>query len=197
MCNELKLISPIPPSVNHYLAYRVVKTGGGRFIASSYKTKEATIYQKEFQNYVSSEVKKQGWNINKIKNSHLYVDTIFFFPRVDMDCNNYFKVMLDAITNTKLVWKDDNIVCERVQKIYYDSKNPHIEISIHPVDYIGIFDNSERLNTYENRCKKCSRYSRNCTLFNKCKLGYIQEGISQEDCLFYKQNKELKEHKGE
>jgi len=189
MCKILKLISPIPPSVNHYLAYRVVKTGSGKAIACSYKTKEATIYQKEFQEYVSKEAKKQGWNIEENKNSHLYVDTVFYFPRTDMDCNNYFKVMLDAITATKLVWSDDNIVCERVQKIYYDSKNPHIEISIYPVDYIGIFDNRERLTSYEDRCKNCSRYSRNCSLLSKSKLGYIQEGISQEKCLFFKNSK--------
>jgi len=192
MSSELKLISPIPPSVNHYLSYRVVKTKTGKSIACSYKTKEATTYQKEFQEYVTQEAKKQNWNIEDVANSHLYVDTVFYFPRTDMDCNNYFKVMLDAITNTQVVWKDDNIVCERVQRIYYNSKDPHIEISIHPVSYIGIFDNNDKLQNYENRCKGCGRYSRNCSLLNRVKAGYIQEGISQDDCLFYKQIKEAK-----
>ncbi len=192
MNNELKLVSPIPPSVNHYLSYRVVKSKNGKSIACSYKTKEATNYQKEFQQYVISEAKLQGWNIEEVGNSHLYVDTIFYFPRTDMDCNNYFKVMLDAITNTQMVWKDDNIVCERVQQIYYDSKNPHIEISIHPVSYVGIFDNNDKLQNFERRCKNCTRYSRNCSLLNRVRAGYIQEGISQDDCLFFKQNKETK-----
>lgn len=186
MNSELKLNSPIPPSVNHYLSYRVVKTKNNKTIASSYKTKEAKKYQSEFEQYVKQEVQKQGWDINSFQDKHLYVDTIFYFPRKDMDCNNYFKVMLDAITNTQMVWADDNIVCERVNQIYYNSKNPHIEISIHPVSYIGIFDNNDRLQTFENRCKGCSRYARNCSLLNRAKAGYVQEGITQEMCGYCK-----------
>ena len=41
----LKLISPIPPSVNHYLGYRTVKKGG-KYLAVSYKKPEAVKYQK-------------------------------------------------------------------------------------------------------------------------------------------------------
>lgn len=186
MITELKLISPIPPSVNHYLSYRVVKTRGNRCIASSYKTKESKKYQSDFEKYVETEVKKQGWDISNFKNSHLYVDTIFYFPRKDMDCNNYFKVMLDAITNTKLVWEDDNIVCERVVKIFYDSSNPHIEISIHPVDYIGIFDNNEKLEVFKQKCEKCTRFKRNCTLLRKAQEGYLQDGVTQNMCKFFK-----------
>lgn len=188
MNNELKLISPVPPSVNHYLSYRVVKSKG-RYIACSYKTKESTTYQKEFQKYVTEEVKKQGWDIESLGDMHIYVDTTFYFPRTDMDCNNYFKVLLDAITNTKLVWKDDNVVCERVKHIYYDSSNPHIEISIHPVSYVGIFDNSDKLTVFEERCKNCCRYARNCSLLCRAKAGYIQEGVTQEECACFKQKK--------
>lgn len=193
MTQILKLVSPIPPSVNHYLAYRVVKTRGNKYIASSYKTKEATKYQSAFEKYVSGEAIKQGWNINDYAGKHLYVDTIFYFPRKDMDCNNYFKVLLDAITNTKKVWEDDNIVCERVSQIYYDSQNPHIEISIHPVDYIGIFDNNEEVQNFENKCKGCTRYARNCSLLRKATQGYIQDGVTEEGCSFYKKNTKNKE----
>lgn len=187
MVKQLNLISAIPPSVNHYLAYRVVKTRGNKYIASSYKTKEATKYQSAFEKYVSEEATKQGWDINDFIGKHLYVDTIFYFPRKDMDCNNYFKVLLDAITNTKKVWEDDNIVCERVSQIYYDSQNPHIEISIHPVEYIGIFDNNEEVQSFENKCKGCTRYARNCSIFKKAIQGYIQEGVTQNSCSFYKE----------
>ena len=186
MQSELKLISPIPPSVNHYLSYRVVKSKNGKYIACSYKTKEATEYQKSFIKYVSDEVEKQGWDINELEGKHIYVDTIFYFPRIDMDCNNYFKVLLDAITDTKKVWKDDNIVCERVQHIYYDNQNPHIEISIRPVNYIGIFDNNDKAQSFEEKCKGCSRYARNCSLLNRTKAGYIHDGITQDSCPYFK-----------
>lgn len=106
-----------------------------------------------------------------------------------MDCNNYFKVMLDSITNTGKVWEDDNIVCERVSQIFYDSQNPHIEISIHPVDYIGIFDNNDEMKNFENMCDGCARYTRNCSLLKKAKQGYIQDGVTKESCSFFKSKK--------
>ena len=186
MRQKLTLISKMPPSVNHYLAYRVVKSPKG-YIATSYKTKEATNYQKDFEKYVLEEVEKQNWKIEEIGDRHIYVETKFYFPRTDMDCNNYFKVLLDAITNTKKVWKDDNIVCEKVIGIRYDSKNPHIEMSIYPVEYIGIFDNSEKLEAFEENCKKCCRYSKNCKLLKRVKSGHIEEGVTQDCCSHYKE----------
>lgn len=55
MGNVLKLISPLPPSVNHYLAYRAIMKNG-RPMAMSYKTPEAVKYQKDFIEYVEQEV---------------------------------------------------------------------------------------------------------------------------------------------
>lgn len=188
MKQTLRLTTPIPPSVNHYLAYRVVKTRR-RYMAIPYTTKEAKTYQKEFTDYVIEEAKKQGWDIDKVGEKHIFVDAMFYFPRIDMDCNNYFKVMLDAITDAKIVWTDDNIVCERVKGIQYDSANPHIELVIHPVDYIGIFDNSERLEEFENRCKTCSRYARNCYLLNRAITGHIEDGVNQYTCASFKKRK--------
>lgn len=184
---DLYLISKMPPSVNHYLAYRVVRCGN-KNIAQSYKTKEAVTYQNEFAEYVKQEVKKQGWQIDNTVGKHLYVDCIFYFPKVRMDCNNYFKVMLDAITNTGAVWADDNIVCERVSRIYYDTKNPRIEIHIHPVDYFGVFDNKNNLDEFESKCKSCKRYARNCSILRNAKQGHIAEGIHPSDlfCQSYK-----------
>ena len=64
MNSELKLISPIPPSVNHYLSYRVVKSKG-RYIACSYKTKEATTYQKEFEKWYFQRIRKMKYKSKK------------------------------------------------------------------------------------------------------------------------------------
>ena len=49
----LKLISPIPPSVNHYIGYRIL-TVNGRQTISVYKKPAGKIYEKEFINYKSS-----------------------------------------------------------------------------------------------------------------------------------------------
>ncbi len=186
---QLKLISPICPSVNHYLAYRVVKKGN-KFVAISYCTSEAKHYKKWFSDYVRDEVKKQNWVLEPSKYQHFYVDTVFYFPRIDMDGNNYFKVMLDAITDTNLIWLDDNVACERVQAVYYDTKNPRIELCIHPVDYIGVFNNASQLEEFTSKCIGCTRYSRNCSLLRKATEGHIQSEITNGVCNKYKELKE-------
>ena len=68
---ELKLVSPIPPSVNHYLSYRAIMRGG-KPLAMSYKTREAVKYQQEFIKYVRKEVFAQKWHPNLDKNQHYY-----------------------------------------------------------------------------------------------------------------------------
>lgn len=185
MENVLHLVSKIPPSVNHYLAYRAVMKGR-KPVAMSYKTPEAVRYQEWFRHYVWNEVRKQGWKLKPNKEQHFFADGVFYFPRVDMDCNNYWKCLLDAITDAKKIWLDDNVVCERAQRIYYDPENPRIELTIYPVDYIGIFDNLPQLEQFEAHCIGCNRYKRNCSLLANAKAGKIQPEIEQCQCKAYK-----------
>ena len=177
---HLHLVSPIPPSVNHYLGYRAVMRNG-KAVGMSYKTPKSVQYQKEFAKYVKQEVFNQGWVLVPNKEQHFYVDAVFYFDRIDLDPSNYFKVILDSITDTGLIWVDDNVVCERVNRIYYDNKNPRLELDIYPVDYIGIFDNISQLEQFEHNCFDCTRYKRNCSILNKAKQGRIQEEI--QDCV--------------
>lgn len=180
MGNILRLHSPIPPSVNHYLAHRAVMQNG-RPMAMVYETKEAKDYKKKFKAYVAEEVKKQGWVMPEDKYQHIYVDEIFYFARIDQDAGNYDKLLHDSITETGMVWVDDNIVCERINRIYYDSENPGIDMTIYPVEYIGIFDNQDELDSFESRCKNCKRYARNCSLLKNAKIGRIQDEIITVD----------------
>ena len=155
-------------------------------MAMSYKTSEATKYQKELIKYVKEEVKKQNYTLESNKTRHFYIDAIFYFDRTDRDPNNYFKCMLDAITDTGLIWVDDNVTCERVQRIYYDSSNPRIELEIYPCGYIGVFDDASQLEQFESRCIGCKRYKRNCSILQKAKEGRIQEEIIGLECSKYK-----------
>lgn len=189
MGNILKLTITDFISVNHYIAYRTIMKNG-KPMAVSYKTKEAKDFQKKFEEYIKEQVKIQNWDVPVDPAQHFYVDAVFYFPRLDMDANNYFKVQVDSVTETGLIWADDNVVCERVKRIYYDSSNPRIEWTIYPVDYIGIFDNQEQLNEFESKCKTCSRYARNCSIFKKSKEGRIQEEIQNLECVKYKEIKE-------
>ena len=102
-----------------------------------------------------------------------------------MDCNNYWKCMFDAITETGLVWIDDNVTCERVNRIYYDSDNPRIELTIRPVDYVGVFDNASQMEQFESVCVGCRKYKRNCSLLKKAKEGRVQKEIAEGVCSKY------------
>jgi crossover junction endodeoxyribonuclease RusA len=178
---ELKLISPISPSVNHYLGWRAILKNG-KPMTMSYKKPEAIKYQKDFANYVKKEAKKQGWVKSNNKFQHYYMDCIFYFDRVDKDANNSFKCLADAITDSEAVWIDDTQLCERVQGIYYDSENPRIEITIHEVEYIGVFNNASQLEEFESNCIGCKRYKRNCSLLKKAIEGKIQANIHDNKC---------------
>ena len=181
---ELKLTSPISPSVNHYLGWRGILKNG-KPMAVSYKKPEALKYQKTFAEYVKNEVKKQGWQKSDNIFQHYYMDCTIYFDRVDKDANNLFKCLADAITDSGVVWIDDTQLCERVQRIYYDANNPHIELSIYPCDYIGVFDNASQLEQFESRCVGCKRYKRNCSILQKAKEGRIQEELNGLECLKY------------
>lgn len=177
MGNVLYLTSPIPVSVNHYLATRIINKNG-KPMAIVYETNEAKAYKKWFASYIKEEIQKQNWNIELNSAQHFYCDCVFYFDRIDKDCNNYFKLLLDAITETQMIWVDDNVVCERVNRIYYDSENPRIELNIYPVEYIGIFDNKNELEQFENNCQTCKRYKRNCSILKKSKEGRIQNEVT-------------------
>lgn len=157
----------------------------GKPISMTYCTNEAKKYKQNFSNYVLQQVEEQGFDLVPDKMRHFYIDAIFYFPSIDLDCNNYFKCMLDAITDTQAVWIDDNITCERVQKILYDRNNPRIELEIYPVDYIGIFDNADQLDSFiSNNCNTCRRNKANCSVLKKAMEGRVSEFI--EDCCICK-----------
>lgn len=185
---ELKLVITDFISVNHYLAYRAI-IKNGKPMAMSYKTQEAVKFQKEFTEYVKQQAKEQNWITDSNPFQHYYVDAVFYFPRIDVDCNNYWKVPFDSITDSGVVWVDDNMACERVIKVLYDSKNPRIEYTIYKTDYVGIFDNQEQLDIFEDRCTTCKRYGRNCSVLKKAIEGRIQEEINMDTlvCSKYKE----------
>lgn len=186
---KLKLVSQVPLSVNHYLGIRVINKGG-RPMAMTYKKPEAVKYQKDFSKYAVEEIKKQNWKHDVESGKHIYVDATFYFDRTDKDCSNYEKIMIDALTETKMLWKDDNIVLFRPQRIYYDAENPRIELEIYPVEYRGIFNSCSQLEEFESNCIGCTRYTRNCSILNKAKEGRIQKEIENCICSKRKERKE-------
>lgn len=192
MTKELKLIAKICPSNNHYLNYRVIRSGGKNIVAP-YPSADTKKFKKEFIPYVQQEAEKQGWVMDGTGLQHYYVYWDVYFPRIDMDAENYSKVISDSITESKCVWIDDNVVCNRVDHIYYDSKDPRFELTITPVEYIGIFQNKEQLDKFEDKCKTCNRYKRNCSILKNAKCGRIQEEINDFVCNKYNEAKAKEE----
>lgn len=190
---ELHVTSPMPPSVNHYMGYRAILRGG-KPLAIPYKTTDAVAFQKEFTKILYKAVDEQGWDMPVNGTQHFYIDAVFYFPRSRMDCNNYWKVLLDTITDTKLIWEDDDVVCERAQAIYYDSENPRIELTIHPVEYIGVFDDASQLDKFESKCIGCTRYARNCSILRQAKEGRIQKELQDGECLKYSERNKRKKN---
>lgn len=185
---KLQLTSPIPPSVNHYTSVRTIMKNG-KPLSIVYETKEAKDYKKKFKKIIEEQVKVQGWDMEVNATQHFYIDAVFYFDRIDKDCSNYEKCLDDAITETQLIWKDDNVALFRPQRIYYDSKSPRIELSIYPCDYIGVFDNASQLEQFESRCIGCKRYKRNCSILQKSKEGRIQEEVNNGVCIYQNGNK--------
>lgn len=184
----LHITSPMPPSVNHYLGWRAILKNG-KPMAMSYETKEAKDYKKEFKKIIEDAVKEQNWTWEVNDTQHFYVDAVFYFDRIDKDCSNYEKCLGDTITETQLIWKDDNVAMFRPMRIYYDNKNPRIELTIYPVDYAGIFDDKEHMKNFcEHYCSSCSRNKKNnCSILKKAIEGRVQEEINNEVCLKYKE----------
>ena len=177
MSDSLTLITKIPPSVNHYLGYRAIMKGKKPLVVA-YTTAEAKKFKKEFQAYAKQRVKECNWDITKTEETHYYMDCIFFFPRIDMDEQNYYKVLSDSLNG--IVYKDDRGILTRTHRIYYDKFNPRIEINIHPVKYRGIFESEEVEQLFESKCKTCKRYKRNCSILREAKEGRVKQEINNE-----------------
>ena len=159
-------------------------------MAMSYKTDAAVKYREEFAAYVAEECQKQNWSFTGSPYQHFYADAVFYFDRMGKDPNNYFKVMLDAITDTGKVWEDDKLVCERVQGMYYDSDHPRVELSIYPTEYIGVFHTHEVMDRFTERCGNCSRWrDGRCSILLKAQKGKIQDEVQDGICAKYHEKK--------
>ena len=195
MTNKLKLTVYDFISVNHYTKIRPFLTyvnGKPKANASKYVTAEANKAKERITKYSLEQVKKQNWTFSENRFQHYYLDCVFYFPRIDMDDQNHYKIVTDAMNG--VVFTDDSSVLVRTQRIYYDSANPRIEITVHPVEYIGIFDNQQQLKEFKSICSECQRNKRNCSILAKAIEGRIQEEVSLVDgkyiCSKFKKVKE-------
>lgn len=160
---KLYLTVKIPPSVNHYLSYRVSRGKGKRFV-QTYKTQEAVAFEKYFKKYLNDEIHKQNWVC--AETGYVVIEVNWFFESNRRDSNNYYKVLLDCM-NT-IVFKDDKQALEKTMNIYIDSSNPRAEIVIYKSEKDGVFINKQHRQAFcEANCQLCSKKTTNCTTLKK------------------------------
>ena len=153
----------------------------GKPMAMMYETKLAKDYKRKIIKSLKQEVKKQNFTYQDDK--FAIVEYTFFFPRTNMDTNNYYKCFVDAITESGVIWKDDNISMMRDNRIYYDSKNPRVELTIYYIAHIGIFDNERELELFKrfncNKCKKGNKIGQKggCSIYRKALENRMQDEI--------------------
>ena len=169
---KLKLTLPIPLSVNHLY-------GHNRF-GSVYMKPEGKQYKKQISEIIIKEVEKQKW-VKTLNEEYCYLDATVYFDKKGKDCDNIYKVIQDTITESGVVWEDDKYTWSRTNRCYIDKNNPRVEIVISRVNNIGIFDNIEDYKEFEEECKTCKRYKRNCSILQDCKDNRINENIELID----------------
>lgn len=110
--NEIKLILPYPPSVNHlYANFR-----GRRIISAK---------GRKFKADIAVLAKRQG---AKILNGELSLTFRLFRPRKTGDLDNRLKISQDALKG--ICFEDDRQIVEIHAFRFDDKANPRIEIEI-------------------------------------------------------------------
>lgn len=163
--NHLKLISPLPPSVNSYLNFKIASNGKRKFV-QAYPAPETVAYKQFFIDYVKDQIFEQNWTRPE-KGKLVYVRCTFFLDRKRKDPNNLLKVPFDALTEAG-VYIDDDIALPLVDRVYIDPLNPRIDITIFESDAIGAFENETELAVFIKRnCKMCKKNQEKCSILKK------------------------------
>lgn len=179
--NVLRLTSPLPPSVNNYLNYKIGSRGSRKFV-QAYPSKETETYKKFFLNYVKEEIQRQKW-IKPPKNTLIFVKMIFYLDRKRKDPNNFMKVPLDVLTEAD-VYFDDDVVLPVAERVYIDAAWPRIEMEIFESEAIGIFnDKNDFNNFFKNNCEQCKKKSESCSILKKLLDNRIIKEVEDKVCL--------------
>jgi Holliday junction resolvase RusA-like endonuclease len=177
----LKIISPIPPSVNNYLNYKVDKNPrNGRLFVKAYKSGDSVKYENTFKNIVKQAVNLQNWNMPE-KDKYIIIRATFYFPKHGMDINNHWKLPLDVFKWAG-VYHDDSKVIEGARRLYVDAKNPRIEFEIWESPFLGVFDSVEDFEGFKNmNCRFCKKKPERCATITKALENRITGDIDIEN----------------
>jgi len=177
----LKLISPLPPSVNSYLNYKIATRGKRKFV-QAYSSPETEAYKHFFTDYVKDQIREQNWTRPE-KGKLVFVKMKFFLDRKRKDPSNFIKVPFDVLTQAG-VYCDDDIALPVAERVYIDKLNPRIEMEIFESDAMGIFeDHREYLKFVERNCSRCKKNMESCSIWKRQLDNRIVEEVVDGECV--------------
>lgn len=178
---KLILTSPLPPSVNSYLNYKIATKGKRKFV-QAYSAPQTVAYKEFFVDYVKDQIREQNWTRPE-KGKLVYVRCTFFLDRKRKDPNNFLKVPFDALTEAG-VYVDDDIALPLADGLYIDPKNPRIEIEIFESAAIGIFESQRELDIFMSRnCNLCKKNPTKCGIMKRLLDNRIIDEVENGQCL--------------
>lgn len=143
-------------------------------------SKAGTKRKEEIATQAKQQMKSQEWDYEWTKENFVYQDAVIHFARRGSDDNNIYKLLNDTLEG--IAYDNDSRVLVRTQRIVYDSKNPRVEVTLTPVDFVGIFKNQKEADEFNDRCLDCSRYlNGRCSILVDSMIGTVREEIGSID----------------
>lgn len=178
----LKITSPVPPSVNRYLNYRVQRSKYGKYFVQAYKSDESIKFENVLKKIIEDEIIKQHW-VKPDKDKYVIVEATFYFSRLHTDASNHWKLPLDVLKSGGAYY-DDSKVVERVNRIYIDKENPRIEFTIYEAPFIGVFNDEAEFELFKNsNCILCSKNINTCGVLKRALENKIlHDEIKDNEC---------------
>lgn|GEM_PF-800462 len=191
---RLELILPVPTSINalyiNQFAYNP-KTRKREMTGARILSKQGEKRKQEIADAAKQQMESQEWDYEWTKENYVYQDAVIHFARRGSDDNNIYKLLNDTLEG--IAYDNDSRVLVRTQRIVYDSKNPRVEVTLTPVDFVGIFKDQEEADQFELRCNDCTRYLKGrCSILVDSQIGTVREeigSINEPICEKYKSNK--------
>lgn len=179
---ELKLTTPLPPSVNDYLGKKVAfNPFTKRYYVQAYETMKAKEFKKAVKYIVNRELSESSW-AKTPKGTYVICDLVVYVARARNDSDNLMKCLLDGFIQTDKLVYDDFYIIPRVQDIFIDADNPRIEVTLRESNKKGIFPNEASLEKFEgDNCIECSRSKRNCSIKKSALENRVQKEINMID----------------
>ncbi|MBD1379050.1 RusA family crossover junction endodeoxyribonuclease [Metabacillus arenae] len=179
---QIEMTLPLPTSINKLYINQFgwnPKTKTRMPTGKRIMSKDGVKVKNEIQNEAIKQLTNQEWDYEWTKENYIYQDCYIYMNRLGRDDNNLFKLLNDSLE--KIVYDNDSRVLTRTQRILIDSENPRIILHISQTPHRGIFDDENKIYIFEENCKTCKRYLRNCSILKKAKEGRVQSEINEVD----------------